>query len=469
MSDAQIAWLDATLERTRALRHAFVFLHHPRWIGEAYKGGNWGEVHRRLRAAGNVRAVFAGHIHRLDHRIQDGIEYVTLGTTGGSKSHEFPAAGFLHHFDIVTVRPGGISLATIPVGATLDPRRITAERQHELVALAEGWAPRMPALPVDLGAADDALTVTLANPTGHPLEVTLVPRSAGEGWWLGPDHLHRTVPPRGEVVVELASAREAGALAATDRAPSVDIERALHLDGVRVAVPGLRWELPILLREVPPEAASRGVLRLDGDGDAVVVADAAIDLPDGPFTVEAWVRPADVARRRPIVAKTENSEYALSFDRGVPTFSVHLAGAYVHVEGSGRRLEAGRWTHIAGVFDGEEARLYVDGERAGGRPAKGARTRNAWPLCIGADPNARGEPTDFLAGDFDDIRLSRVARYRGERVPLPKEHAVDAETVLLLPCDADFGPFVVDRSGKGAHGLRRGDARSVDGGGPDPR
>jgi len=469
MSDAQLAWLDETLARTRELRHVFLFVHHPRWIEESYPGGNWDVVHGKLRAAGNVRAVFGGHIHRLDYRSDDGIEYFTLGTTGGSKSHEFPAAGYLHHYDIVTVRPEGIQVATLPVGAALDPRKITPERQAELVRLVDGWMPRLRRpLVVDLGALERKVPLELANPTRYPLEVTLVPRSPCPGWWLGPDHVHEVVAAERSSTLELRTSLGAGALPGAPRAPAIEVRRELVVDGARVTLPPVLWDLPVELGEVPRAAlaaAEPGVLRLDGDGDAVLVASAAAALPDGPFTLEGWVRPRSVAGRRPFVAKTEDSEYALFISDGVPNFSVHLDGRYAWAESppSGPRVRPGRWCHLAGVFDGEEVRLYVDGELAAKHAARGKRRPNEFPLCIGADPDGRGDPSDFLSGEIDDVRLSRGARYRGESFDPPAAMEEDADTVLWFPFDRDLGPFAIDRSGAGRHGLRRGDAHCAAG------
>ena len=80
-------------------------------------------MHDALVEAGNVRAVFAGHIHRMRHDgFRDGIEYVTLATTGGSQNGRSPSAGYLHHFHMVTVREDRISLAALPVsGITVCP------------------------------------------------------------------------------------------------------------------------------------------------------------------------------------------------------------------------------------------------------------------------------------------------------------------------------------------------------------
>ena len=42
--------------------------------------------------------------------------------------HELPAAGWLHPLHLVTVRKRGIHVATLPVGAVIDPRRYTPQR-----------------------------------------------------------------------------------------------------------------------------------------------------------------------------------------------------------------------------------------------------------------------------------------------------------------------------------------------------
>ena len=122
MSDEQLSWLDKSLGEMKALKQVFVFLHHPRWLG-GYRESNWPEVHQRLASAGNVRAVFAGHIHRLNYAgIKDGIEYMALATTGGSMPGHMPDIGYVHHYNLVTVRDTGITTAILPVGSVMDPK-----------------------------------------------------------------------------------------------------------------------------------------------------------------------------------------------------------------------------------------------------------------------------------------------------------------------------------------------------------
>ena len=147
MSEEQLAFLDKALADLRDADHVFVFLHHPRWIGGGYRGCNWPVVEKKLIDAGNVSAVFAGHIHhprydKADRKsdseqndlgqdksssTQGGIEYYTLGATGAHIQADIPDAGYLHHFNMVTVRKDRITVAALPVGSVIDPKQFTPE------------------------------------------------------------------------------------------------------------------------------------------------------------------------------------------------------------------------------------------------------------------------------------------------------------------------------------------------------
>ena len=125
MSKKQKDWLTETLKKARKADHVFIFLHHPRWWDGSLYGTDWKSVHTILKKAGNVSAVFAGHCHRMGYDgIRDGIEYFTVAITGGKLLAKRPEAGFLHHINLVTVRPGRFAVAGIPVGTIVDARKI---------------------------------------------------------------------------------------------------------------------------------------------------------------------------------------------------------------------------------------------------------------------------------------------------------------------------------------------------------
>ena len=207
MSDEQLDFVRQALAQLKDKKHVFVFQHHPRWIGRGYAGGNWDETHELLVEAGNVRAVFAGHIHRLRYEgVRDGIAYHALATTGGAMPGRQPTLGYVHHYDVVTVRdPGvadtqqnhaGVTVALVPVGEVIDPRVYTPERLAELDRVRGANLART-GEPIEIGdgPVSGEYSVSFTNPASKPVEVTLTPDAAGGDWRFTPDHDHAAVQP----------------------------------------------------------------------------------------------------------------------------------------------------------------------------------------------------------------------------------------------------------------------------------
>lgn len=465
MSEAQFTWLADTLQKAKGARHVFVFLHHPRWLSQY--GDDWERVHALLAKAGNVTAVFAGHIHRMRFDgVRDGIQYYTVASVGAFLDFEAPQAGFLHEYHVVTVRPTGISVAAIPVGTVIDPKAIPGELSEEIVRAHRSLRPVRAAcvaagageaIDVD-GKVDALLTLRCSNPTSRPLEFELVP-AALDGWQFAPDHQHVVVPAKSDgttTFVVQHAADPAGLFAL----PKIDVRCDYLAVDRRVALPRETFDLPL-----PPPARlgdrrspHEGVLVLDGKTACVELPSGQLALPDGPFTVECWLRGEDFTGRRAVIAKTEQSEFGLYASDGEFDFLAFVGGGYATAKSSAKVLQPGQWHHAAGVFDGSEVRCYLDGKLLARAPARGSRKSNTLPLLVGADPGANGKPSSYFAGCVDDVRLSKVARYEGESFAPPTRHERDADTVWLLPCDADFGPWAIDASGLHAHPLRRGSA-----------
>ena len=118
---------------------------------------------------------------------------------------------------------------------------------------------------------------------------------------------------------------------------------------------------------------------------------------------------------------------------------------------------SGRWHHVAGVFDGSEVRLYVDGELVAARPGHGSRRRNGLPLIIGGDVDGSGNSTSGFDGWIDEVRLSTCTRYDGDQFAPERRHAPDDDTVLLFHFDGFVGPFAADSSLQRSHAIRMGE------------
>ncbi len=459
-SETQLAWLKKSLEEMKQLQHIFVFMHHPRWASDIYPGNNWDKVHELLVANGNVSACFAGHIHRLRYDgVKDGIEYYALAATGGHIPGDHPRLGYLHHFNVVTVRPDGIKVAVLPVGSAIDPKLHTPERQRDL-NLVLGMAPQ-PLAPFPLdpeGKGSGFYELKLTNPSARPLEITLSTARI-KGWTIRPDHQHALVKPGAERTLTFSVTRDDGDHEDFST-PVFSMETDYLEESVRTTLPERRFPMQIslgpLAEEVFAPADPPVALHVTDRSSGVKIESSSYDLPDGPFTLECRVMPDKLQDTAGIVAKTEGSEFGFHANGDQVTFLVHLGDRYASVQ-SGPILKPGVWTHLAGVFDGGALTLYLDGKPAGSTPASGLRTRNNLPLYIGADPDHRGQPGRAFLGWIDEVRLSKGSVYTADFTPADRLEANDS-TVLLFHNDRLVGGQVPDRSRSHAHGIPVGRA-----------
>ena len=465
MSIEQHEWLASVLEKAKGADHVFLFLHHPRWLKRGY-GDDWDRVHELLKSAGNVTAVFAGHIHRMRYDGErDGIEYFTLATVGGHQDAFAAKAGFLHQYHVVVVRKDRpLAVAAFPVGAAMDPRAITGDVSMDIEALHRDLVPRFgerPAFAAD-GSLDGWTELEVANPAKSPIEATLTLESDDSRWSFEPDHQHLVVPPGGSTKFALRLRRPAGGFDEHLRAPIAILDVDLLADNLRVPLPTREWPVPLGTRDVVQAPAKEDrALRLDGRGQALLVHHGRLQLPDGPFTIEGWVRPGDMSGRRGLFAKTESSEFGIFASDGAPSFTVHLDGRYATVEGAPASLARGRWQHVAGVHDGIELRLYVDGKLVGRAAGAGKRTTNQLPLVLGADVNQSGLPASHFEGDIDEVRLTIGAAYAGDSFAPARRLAVEPATRFLYRFDGVLWPLVADSGPAGLDATAVGAPRLV--------
>ncbi len=464
-SGEQLRWLRASLAAMKKYDHVFLFMHHPRWITDYYPGSNWREVHDILVEAGNVSAVFGGHIHRRRYDgMYDGIEYFTLATTGGRLPFSVPGTGYLHHMNLVTVRPSGLTVASIPVGTVLDPKEMTPERWQDVDSL-RTVAPEVPGQGITLeasGGAAGKYAVLLSNPTTRPIEVTTEFSCLDRAWWFAPSHRHLRLEPGATEEVTYRYGRDEEDLEGLDL-PELAIQIDYIADTQRISLPERRlpvdWTIESLPDPVVHAKENRAVL-LEG-GACLRVPSTILDVPDGPFTVEGWMKAGNLSGRRGFLAKTESSDYGIFVSDGRPAFSAWQGAAYVTAACQEPILEIDRWHHVAGVYDGSEVRLYVDGKKVAAEEGSGRRKRNAFPFFVGADVDGRGRPTSTFNGLIDEVRISKNARYEGETFEPERRFEPDDETLLLLHLDAALGPIAPDHSAGGRHALRVGEVKYV--------
>ena len=445
MSSEQFEWLRSMLDEASDNDHVFLFLHHPRWRKGGY-GDDWDRVHELLAGAGNVRAVFAGHIHQMTYEGPvDGIEYFSLATVGGGQRFTVPRVGHLHHFNTVTVRRDQIATAAIPVGEVIDPRELTEELKNAAYELARGPIAIESSLVMgrDGSVLPEFVSVRIDNPTAYPVDVAVTPASADNRWVVGPDHTHGVVPAGATRFYDFRVSRPGGSIDEAFRGLDLAVDFDLTTDAFRYRIPTVLREIGVDIGAVEFASLGYDAALRTGEGDAAVIPSDGFDLPDGPFTLECWFRADTLEGRTGLIAKTEGSEFGMFVSNGRPDFSVHIGGRYYTARAARPVLETGRWTHVAGVYDGEEVRVYVDGERVVRVDApEGERTRNSMPFVIGADVSRRGEPTSYFTGLIDEVRLTRGALYRGERFRPARTLPEVEGTVFRFGMDGRLGDWL---------------------------
>ncbi len=446
VSEAQFEFLQQSLKRGEHDDHQFIFLHHPRWLQGDY-GNDWTErVHPLLKKAGNVTAVFAGHIHRMRYDPTDGIEYVTLASVGAHINSIVPEAGHLHQYHLVTVRPKQIAMTAYPVGSAMNVREITADLQAEAVQLARTQLKlSAPVKLTDAGPEDSILETVISNPTSQSIEFTVTPSSRDSHWMLFPSHVHGKLKPGQSQKVKINAEYNTTTLDNSFRGIELVLSQDYLTEGTRYGIPDVstKVEFDLHVTEPPAESANR-VLQLDGRDDAFGIPAAKAKLPQGAFTVEGWMNAISYTDRMAVFAKTQNSDYSIFASRGFPSGSVHLNGKYVTVR-SAKALSANEWHHVALVYDEKSVALFVNGDEVDRKPVapNAKRATNELPLFVGADPDGGGRPGSFFNGRLDEFRLTKSALYSDRFTPARRLEST-SDTVLLYKFDRSLGPIVFD-------------------------
>jgi hypothetical protein len=152
-------------------------------------------------------------------------------------------------------------------------------------------------------------------------------------------------------------------------------------------------------------------LRFDGD-DFVSIPDSSA-LKPARLTVAAWVRASGSPGILQYVLSKgsvacDHSSYGLYTSRnGGLAFYIADANTYYRSAEADPAVWDGAWHHVAGTFDGQTVRLFVDGNEVGsGTPAATAidYTNPAGGGLIGGYPGSC-ENSMFLRGDIDGVQV----------------------------------------------------------------
>jgi hypothetical protein len=457
MSHRQFAWLKDTLAKAESADHVFVFIHHPRWLGGNY-GDDWEKVHDEFVKAGNVKAVFGGHIHRMRYDGPfDGIEYVTLATTGGNQSGISPAAGNLHQFHMVTVRDQQIAIASLPVGETMNVRKVTgqvSDGTRKLNAVTPRFNRRFQ---VDSeGGADDLVRLRLDNPAAQSMQVNLELNSADSRWIFSPDKVDAVVKPGESLDFMFRVFRWKNSLDLSWRSPDCKLQLAL-VDPQNGTFPlkDKRYAIPYSI-DLPTPVLPRveSVLELDGMDAHLKVSADQLNLGNGSLTVECWLNAPFLREDLTLISNMEgNTGFKLGLQNSRPTFQVRLAdGSLVSLQApESSFIHTRQWHHLAGVFGSGTMSIYLDGIQVVQESVQQERAASNSNLLIGRDTLLPSKERGYFAGRLDSIRISNSARYERQIFRSSRRFLPDRETKLLLNMDDIRVLWLYDESSNKAH------------------
>ena len=156
---------------------------------------------------------------------------------------------------------------------------------------------------------------------------------------------------------------------------------------------------------------------------------ACIDVPDpasggvplditGAITVEGWVKTTSTARQA-IVERYNGSACTGTADGGygllirtngnVRFMTLKNNCEFDSLDVVGVNVRDGVWHHIAGVFDGSQMRVYVDGQLKVSKSSTFAPGGGTSHLLIGRSQDGSG----FFNGLIDEVRVTAAAVYSG--------------------------------------------------------
>ncbi|RYG03436.1 MAG: LamG domain-containing protein [Chitinophagaceae bacterium] len=172
-----------------------------------------------------------------------------------------------------------------------------------------------------------------------------------------------------------------------------------------------------ITRLASPVTEGRNGLQFDGVDDFVDIGNNTNLKRTGAITVELWARRANwAANNQQLVSCHENGGYALTITGDSVAFRLRPAtgASYVGPGYALSNLSNNQWYHIAGTFDGQNIRIYVDGVLRGTHVLSAPSTiyyDQPNNIFIGADPTATNTFQSWpLNGAVDEVRIWNTAR-----------------------------------------------------------
>ncbi len=179
-----------------------------------------------------------------------------------------------------------------------------------------------------------------------------------------------------------------------------------------------RWILPdlsdagndgqIMGRPTFQEGIDGWGLEFSGHDDWVeFYRDPGLDITGNQLTISFWVKPFEIPQANVFLSKGK-------YQYGIQMEDPQTLEFYIH---SGKRISAktkvgddfyGQWHHVAGIYNGNSMRLFIDQKQVASAPFNGNISSTPFPLCIGreAETQDQGEHSGRLSKMIiDEVKI----------------------------------------------------------------
>jgi len=193
-------------------------------------------------------------------------------------------------------------------------------------------------------------------------------------------------------------------------------------------------------------------LDFDGVDDYIQVSSSSgLEIDSNKITIAAWVKPdtftspisQTVARK--MLQTGDSGGYLLRLRRNAQDkpyldMGLKLVGAdYVSINDSDIEMRFNQWAHVAGVYDGDYMRLYLNGEEILALSQSGNIISSSTPFVIGRLAYDSG--SEYFHGSIDEVAIWDRALDADEVAQLYENGLEGHGYVSPLFADADNGDY----------------------------